>query len=134
MAGEDIVLNSAGTQLRSYNYVADAASGIISAMLVGSDICAGSDGSGMGSYVSRIFDVCSRDDEVTIRGLAELIAKVTGVSVTVKEADERQKSLQSPINKQILRSEDLERLGWQRTFDLEKGVSHYIQILLSLNF
>lgn len=134
VAGEDIVLNSAGTQLRSYNYVADAASGIISAMLVGSDICTGSDGSGIRSYVSGIFDICSRDNEITIRGLAELIAKVTGVSVTVKEADERQKSLQSPINKQILRPEDLESLGWGKAFDLEKGVSHYIQILLSLNF
>ena len=129
VAHEDIVLNSAGTQLRSYNYVADAASGIVSAMLVDCGNCTDAGGLRNMSDASRIFDICARDNEITIRGLAELIAKVSGVSVTVKEADERQKSLQSPINKQILRPEDLENVGWEKAFDLEKGVSHYLQIL-----
>lgn len=120
VAGEDIVLNSAGTQLRSYNYVADAASGIVSAMLFSDD---------NKSDKERIFDICSKDNVITIKGLAELIAKETGVSVVIKEADERQKSLQSPINKQVLNSENLENIGWEKAFDLETGISHYLQIL-----
>lgn len=126
VAGEDIVLNSAGTQLRSYNYVADAASGIVSAMLSGE----------LGAMRDKefephngVFDICSRENEITIKGLAELIAETAGVSVSVKEADSREKSLQSPINKQILDPADLERIGWKKAFDLKTGVEHFVEII-----
>ncbi|WP_026488725.1 NAD-dependent epimerase/dehydratase family protein [Butyrivibrio sp. XBB1001] len=126
VAGEDIVLNSAGTQLRSYNYVADAASGIVSAMLSG-ELGAMRDKE-FESH-NRVFDICSRENEITIKGLAELIAETAGVSVSVKEADSREKSLQSPINKQILDPADLERIGWKKAFDLKTGVEHFVEII-----
>ena len=126
VAGEDIVLNSAGTQLRSYNYVADAASGIVSAMLSGE---LGALGEKELDPHNRVFDICSRKNEITIRGLAELIAETAGVSVSVKEADSREKSLQSPINKQILNPADLEKIGWKKAFDLKTGVEHFVEII-----
>lgn len=126
VAGEDIVLNSAGTQLRSYNYVADAASGIVSAMLSG-EIGAMRDKEF--EPHNRVFDICARENEITIRGLAELIAETAGVSVSVKEADSREKSLQSPINKQILDPADLERIGWKKAFNLKTGVEHFVEIM-----
>nr|WP_297767082.1 NAD(P)-dependent oxidoreductase [uncultured Butyrivibrio sp.] len=126
VAGEDIVLNSAGTQLRSYNYVADAASGIVSAMLSGE---LGTLGEKELDPQNRVFDICSRENEITIRGLAELIAETAGVSVSVKEADSREKSLQSPINKQILNPAMLERIGWKKAFNLNTGVEHFVEII-----
>ncbi len=126
VAGEDIVLNSAGTQLRSYNYVADAASGIVSAMLSGE---LGVMRDKEFESQNRVFDICSRENEITIKGLAELIAETAGVSVSVKEADSREKSLQSPINKQILDPADLERIGWKKAFDLKTGVRHFVEII-----
>jgi nucleoside-diphosphate-sugar epimerase len=113
--GETIVLNSAGTQLRSYNYVADASSAIISVMTC--------------SKAGTCMDICSPDNVITIRDLAELMGKAAGVSVVVKEPDERQKSLLSPINKQVLDSSALSELGWKKAFDLERGTEHFVKIV-----
>jgi nucleoside-diphosphate-sugar epimerase len=124
--GEPIVLNSSGTAVRSYNYVADAASGIVSAMLSGE---LGAMRDKEFEPQNRVFDICSRENEITIKGLAELIAETAGVSVSVKEADSREKSLQSPINKQILNPADLERIGWKKAFDLKTGVEHFVEII-----
>ncbi len=113
--GETIVLNSAGTVVRSYNYVADAASAIISVMTKGKD--------------KECADICSPDNVISIRGLAELIGEAAGVGVIIKEPDERQKSLLSPINRQVLDAGALLQLGWRSAFDLKKGTEHFEKIV-----
>ncbi|MCR5556368.1 MAG: NAD(P)-dependent oxidoreductase, partial [Butyrivibrio sp.] len=114
-AGEEIVLNSAGSQLRSYNYIVDSVSGILTVLLKG---------------ISRAaYDICSPGNTVTIRELAGLFAKVGGTEVVVKEPDEKQKALQSPISKQVLDSSRLEALGWSKAYELEDAVNNYVKIL-----
>lgn len=114
-AGEEIVLNSAGTQLRSYNYIVDSAAGILSALLKGEN--------------HEAYDICSPGNTVTIRELAGLFAKAGGTKVVVKEPDEKQKALQSPISKQVLDSGKLEALGWSKAYELEDAVKNYVAIL-----
>ena len=125
IAGQDIVLNSPGLQLRSYNYVADAAAGIVSAMLADR----ASDG---GDFTDRVVDICSEDNIITIRGLAQLIADKAKVTLKTKEADSREKSLSSPISTQVLNPEDLKKIGFKKAFTLDEGMSHYIDILLGI--
>lgn len=36
---------------------------------------------------------------------------------------------QSPIPKQVLNSEKIEKLGWWTAFDLEEGISHTLDTL-----
>lgn len=112
---ESIVLNSAGTTVRSYNYVADAASAIISVMTRAAD--------------KECVDICSPDNVISIRGLAQLIAEAAGVDVVVRDPDERQKSLMSPISRQVLDGERLLQLGWSSAFDLKKGTEHFEKIV-----
>ena len=114
-AGEDIVLNSAGTQLRSYNYIVDAVSGILSVLLKGE--------------AGQCIDICSPENVITIRGLADLMAKVAGVKVIVREPDANEKRLSSPITRQVLCADDLCSLGWKKAFDLESGTRHYLGFL-----
>lgn len=113
--GENIELNSSGTQLRSYNYVADAGSAILSALLCGKD--------------REYFDICSENNVITIKGLAELMAKAVGVSVTVREPDAGEARLLSPISRQVLDASKLQEIGWENAFDLETGTSHYVRFL-----
>ncbi len=114
-AGENIVLNSAGTQLRSYNYIADAASGILSVMISGED--------------GESYDICSPDNVITIRGLADLMAEAAGVSVIVRDPEANEKRLSSPISRQVLNADKLCGLGWKKAFDLENGTRHYLGFL-----
>ncbi|MBR4667242.1 MAG: NAD(P)-dependent oxidoreductase [Butyrivibrio sp.] len=116
--GENIVLNSAGTQERSYNYVADAASGILSCMTSGE--------------AGESYDICSAGNVISIRGLAELMAKAAGVQVIVREADAREERLKSPIMKQILDASKLEKLGWEKAYNLEDSTARYVEYLSSV--
>lgn len=120
IAGEDIVLNSPGLQERSYNYAADAAAGILSAMIRG--------------QAGKAYDICTTGNVITIRGLAQLIGEKTGVNVTAKEPDERDKMLMSPINRQVLDPNALESLGFTGAYDLKKGVSSYIDVLREIDY
>ena len=112
---ENIILNSAGSQLRSYNYVADAASAILSVLSSGNK--------------ETIYDICSKDNVITIKGLAEIIGEVSNVQVVVNAPDERDAILQSPIKRQVLDASKLIELGWSSAFDIKSGVRHYIEIL-----
>ena len=114
-AGERIVLNSAGSQLRSYNYIVDSASGILSVLLRGEN--------------GEAYDICSPGNTVTIRELAGLFAKAGGTKVIVNEPDEKQKALQSPISRQVLDSSKLESLGWTKAYELETATRNYVNIL-----
>ena len=113
--GEEIVLNSAGSQLRSYNYIVDSASGILSVLLKGEN--------------HEAYDICSPGNTVTIRELAGLFANAGGNEIIVKEPDEKQKALQSPISKQVLDSGKLEALGWSKAYELEDAVKNYVKII-----
>lgn len=115
ISGDPIVLNSPGLQERSYNYAADASSGILTVLLT--------------AKKGDVVDICAPGNVVTIKGLAELIGKAAGVPVTAKEADERDLKLQSPINKQILNPDKLVSLGWTKAFDLETAVDHFVKIM-----
>ncbi len=114
-AGEDIVLNSAGAQERSYNYVVDAASGILSCMTCGA--------------AGETYDICSSGNVISIRGLAELMAEAAGVQVVVREANAREERLKSPIKKQVLDASGLENLGWKKAFDLKDSTGRYVEFL-----
>ena len=87
-AGEDIVLRSRGTQGRSYNYVADCVSGLLSVLLAGKP--------GEAYNLSNENAICS------ISEFAEKLAVISGVSVRYEEPDDAAKRLASPIPRQVL--------------------------------
>lgn len=62
--GEDIVMKSAGTQLRSYNYVADCASAILTVLFNGE--------------AGQAYNIANPKVRITIAQLADIIAKKSG--------------------------------------------------------
>lgn len=118
MAGEDIVLTSAGSQMRSYTYIADSASAIISVLTAGES--------------GQAYNIANPVSRTTVAGLAQTIADETGVKLVFADPDAVQKAELSPIAKQVLCADKLEALGWKGSFTVTDGVRHVLRILNEL--
>ena len=114
IAHKDIVMKSAGAQLRSYEYVSDAVSGILTAMINGENCNA--------------YNIASPISSATIREFAETIAKSAGIKVVFENPEEVEKAGYSVISKCILNSDKLLGLGWKPSATLEEGVRRMIGI------
>lgn len=113
--GEDIVLKSAGTQVRSYTYVADAASGLLSALVAGEP--------------GSAYNVSNPAIRVSIAELAEAIASCAGVRLVRGTLDGRERAGSSRASCQVLDPSRLLGLGWTPSYDLADAVDHALAIL-----
>ncbi len=118
-AGEDIVLKSRGSQVRSYTYVADCVSGLLSVLLSGKP--------GQAYNLSNEKSICS------ISELAEKLAVIAGVNTIYTEPDDEAQRLASPIARQVLDNTKLKSLGWDGAFNIYKGMEHAVRILKNNN-
>lgn len=118
LAGKDIVLNSAGNQMRSYTYLADSASAIISVLTSGES--------------GNAYNIANSASRTTIAGFAKEVAAQTGTKVIFADPDEVAKAEMTPIAKQVLSSKKLESLGWKGQFNIEDGIRHTLDIMREL--
>lgn len=114
--GQNIIIKSKGRQLRSYIYVSDCVSAILTVLINGN--------------VGEAYNIANPNSRVTIAGLAEIIAKIRNLKVVFRIPDGKDILQQSPIEKQVLSSQKLEKLGWKPAFDIELGIEHTINILM----
>ena len=113
--GKDIVIKSAGTQLRSYCYVLDCASAILTVLLSGES--------------GQAYNISNPNSIVSIAQLAKAFAATVGKNVLFEQANaEEQKGYNKMMNSS-LDSTKLEALGWKALFSLQEGTSKTIQIL-----
>ena len=119
LAGEDIVLNSAGNQMRSYTYLADSASAILTVLASGES--------------GNAYNIANSNSRTTIAGYAKEVAAQTGTKVIFADPDEVAKAEMTPIAKQVLSSSKLESLGWKGKFDVSEGISHTLRIMRELD-
>lgn len=106
--GENIAMKSAGTQLRSYCYVVDCVSAIMTALLKGRS--------------GEAYNISNPDSVVTIRDFAECVAREASVKVIFENATDAEKASYNLMDNSSLMSDKLERLGWRGKFDLTDGV------------
>ena len=111
----DIIMKSAGAQVRSYCYVADAARALI-AILSGGE-------SGSAYNVANRAAVCS------IREYAEALAKVAGVQVKFETPEDAEKRGYSTVSRAVQKPDRLEALGWKPLFSFEEGIEHTFRII-----
>lgn len=113
--GDDIVMKSAGAQMRSYNYVADCASAMLTAMIKGNS--------------GEAYNIASPKARCTIAQLAEIIADKAGRQVVFAVPNAADLANRTPIERQVLSSEKITALGWAGAFSVEKGIGHTLRIL-----
>lgn len=113
--GEDIILKSAGSQMRSYSYVADCVSGLLTVLTKGQR--------------AEAYNLANSHSRLTIAQFARQVAELSGHRVIFENPDRIALEERSPINRQVLDSKKLEALGWQGRFTPEIGIRHTLKIL-----
>ncbi|RMC92302.1 NAD-dependent epimerase/dehydratase family protein [Clostridium autoethanogenum] len=116
--GKDILLKSAGNQMRSYCYIADNASAILTVLLNGKK--------------GEAYNIANKRAKISVAGFAKIVAEIAGKKVTFENPDEATKEEQTPITKAVLASDKLESLGWQGSFPVKEGIEHTLKILKEL--
>ena len=106
--GQDLILHSTGTTVRSYTYVLDAVSGIFCALEKGKS--------------GEAYNIADEDKVVSIRQLAEITAKAGSVSFNIDVQDIFDKGVSS-ISKQVMSGKKLCKLGWNCKVDFISGVN-----------
>ena len=113
--GEDILMKSRGTQMRSYCYVADCASALLTVLTCGEK--------------QQAYNIANPEARVTIAGLAEEIAETAGQKVVFAEEDVVPEGQKTPITYAVLDSEKLCSLGWKGNYTVKQGVLSTYKVL-----
>lgn len=112
--GENIILHSSGKQLRSYTYVADCVSGLLTVMLNGTS--------------SEAYNIANAASRVTIAEFAAIIAEKSGSQCVFEQPSDSEKKEPTPIEYAVLASDKLENLGWSGRYDVFAGISRMLDI------
>lgn len=110
---EDIVLKSRGEQYRSWLYVKDCASAILTILLKGLN--------------GEAYNVADVNSCVTIRELAEMIAHIGGSKVVFDLPSEVERQGFSVIRKAVFDISKLEALGWIPQYKLQEALVETIK-------
>ena len=118
ITGQDIVIKSAGTQYYSYTYMADAVSGLLWILLVGTN--------------GEAYNIADEHCDIMLKDLAAIIAEINGKKVVYEIPDEVEAAGYSKATKARLNGSKLERLGWKPMYDIKSGMKRTIDILKSI--
>jgi nucleoside-diphosphate-sugar epimerase len=115
LQGRDIVMKSAGRQMRSYTYIADAASAILTVLINGES--------------GKAYNIANKNARATIAEFAQILADLAGRKVIFQCPNELEKGQLTPIEKAVLDSSRLEQLGWRGNYDVQTGLKRILAIL-----
>lgn len=117
--GEDIVMKSDGSQIRSYCYCLDSAAAILKVLLKGEPIHA--------------YNISNPDSIINIKGMAEIMTKTAGVKLKMELPTEAERKAFNPMSNSSLDSTELLALGWKGLFDADRGFSHTVEVLKEIS-
>lgn len=112
---QDIIMKSAGTQLRSYCYVYDCASALLTILLNGQPTCA--------------YNISNRHSILSISDIAKLFAKAGNVALTFENASKKEQTSYNLMSMSALDATRLENLGWHAIMDSKDGVKETLRLL-----
>lgn len=118
IAGEDVVLKSAGNQYYSYQYVADSVAGVLTVLLCGES--------------GEAYNIADENSDIMLRDLAAIIAKMNGKEVIFEIPDAIEAAGYSTATKARLNGRKLHDLGWSSQYNIQCGIERTITILRSL--
>lgn len=111
--GEKIVLKSRGLQKRTYSYVMDIVSGLLFLLFNGAG--------------GEAYNLSDHNSVISIAGLAEMIAKITGTQVIYEQQSEEEARKYSRPQNCILRSDKINSLGWRAKYTIEEGIQETLE-------
>lgn len=115
LKGEDIVMKSKGEQMRSYCYVTDAVSALLTVILKGQS--------------GEAYNIADDKSIMSIANFAKCASDVSGVSIMFDVPDEAEaKGFSKPVNV-VMENGKLKALGWQANFDCMRGIESTLAIM-----
>ena len=115
LAEKDIIMKSNGLQVRSYCYVADAVSALMTLLFCGTP--------------GEAYNVADNNSNISIRQLAEYIASAVGRKVIIKITNDLESKGYSKVETSIFDTSKLESLGWEPKTKIKEGLIKSINIL-----
>lgn len=115
VAGENIVLKSAGIQYYSYLYVMDSVSGALTVLFKGKS--------------GNAYNIADAASDIMLKDLAAIIAKYVGKKVVFEIPEDVESAGYSRATKARLDARKLQQLGWKAKYDIKTGVERTIEIL-----
>ncbi len=118
VSGKDVILKSLGNQMYSFCYVVDAVIAVLAVLL--------------NEESGEAYNVAGLESDVTLRCLAERIARLGGVTVKYELPDEHESKGYSRATKALLCTSKLRALGWQPRYTLDEGLRRTFEIMRTL--
>lgn len=115
LAGENIILKSAGTQYYSFCYVADAVSGLLTILLKGE--------------TGNAYNIADEKSDIMLKDLARMIAEMCGTKVVFEVPDAVEKAGYSTATKARLSGKKLKALGWEMHYNMKSGLERTLNSL-----
>ena len=115
ISSNDIVMKSKGEQYRSYCYVIDCATAILTVLIKGENCNA--------------YNICNSQSNITIKDMAILVANSVNRKVIFEIPDDVEKSGYNVVKKSILSDKKIKDLGWNPKYDMKNGIESTIKIL-----
>jgi len=112
--GEDISLND-GTPVRSYCYVLDCATALLTILLKGEN--------------GNAYNISNPNSIMSISDICAMFAKEGNVKLSQAETEEKEKAYFNPMKDSSLKSNKLEALDWKALFDKEAGPRHTVRVI-----
>lgn len=119
VAGEDIILKSAGNQYYSYQYVADSVAGLLTVLLCGEN--------------GEAYNIAEESSDISLKDLAAVIAGVNGRKVVFEIPDAVEAAGYSTATKARLDGSKLMGLGWRPRYDIRAGIERTIEMLREID-
>lgn len=113
--GENIVMKSDGSQLRSYCYCLDCASALLKVLLRGENIHA--------------YNISNPESIIGIKEMAGFLVRSANVELIREKINGEERKGFNPMSNSSLDSCKLQALGWKALFDPDKGFAHTVSIL-----
>ncbi len=115
MAGEDIILKSAGNQYYSYTYVSDAVAGLLTVFLCGN--------------TGEAYNIADETSDIMLKDLAKAIADCSGTKVIFELPDQIEAAGYSKATKARLDGSKIKALGWKPRYTIESGIRRTLALL-----
>lgn len=115
LQNENIILKSAGTQIRSYCYVADCASAIFHILRNG--------------ITGEAYNIANSSSTVSIYEIAHIIASIGNKEVVQMNASLNESKGYSVVTRSVLDATKLEKLGWNAHYSINEGLKLTFSIL-----
>ena len=113
--GEDIVMKSTGSQIRSYCHCLDAATAILKVLLCGESV--------------RAYNISNPESVISIKTMAGILAAAGKVALRQDLPTESERKGFNPMGNSSLDASSLLSLGWRGCFDAATGFGHTVRII-----